>query len=269
MTIILIVLTLILGASVGSFISVVIHRINKNQKGIFFGRSKCPSCKKQLISLDLIPILSYAILKGKCRYCKQPISRNYLYLEIFTALLFVSIFLKFNFIINNVEGLYSINTSLLIQFILHLVYSIFLIAIFFYDLEFMVIPDLFLFPFIGISLISSLVMGNPNLINLLLAGIIMLIFFGGQILVSKGKWLGEGDLYLALSIGFILGWKLTLIFIVITYLIGAITSIVLLVNKQVKSKSQIAFAPFMVLATLVTFFFGDQILAWYLQTLSL
>ena len=105
-------------------------------------------------------------------------------------------------------------------------------------------------------------------INILIALGIAVIFFGGQILLSKGKWLGEGDLYFAISMGFLLGWKLFIIAIVLTYIIGAFLSIILLTFKKAGAKTKIPFAPFMVIGTFTTIFIGPEILDWYLKMLS-
>ena len=108
-------------------------------------------------------------------------------------------------------------------------------------------------------------MGTPDIINALIAVAAALLIFGGQILVSKGKWLGEGDLYLAIAIALILGWEIFLLFVVLSYFIGAITSIPLLATKKTGLKSAVPFCPFMVLAAFLCIFFGDEIIAWYLQ----
>ena len=253
------ILTFILGASIGSFISVVNHRIKHNEPGIFFGRSKCPNCKTQLKSLDLIPIFSYILNGGKCRYCNKKISSTYVALELFTGFSFLAIF-----------TMYPITDSptALIPFIAYLVYTGIFSAIFFYDLENKEIPNIFLYGIIIAGFIGSLLIKTPDLENMLIAVIIAVFFFGGQIVLSKGKWLGSGDLLLAIGIGLILGPAKTVLMIVLSYTLGAAISITLLITKKANRKSQVPFAPFLILGTLLAIYFGDSIVNWYLQTLT-
>lgn len=265
MNLIISIFSFILGTSIGSFLSVAIHRIHNNQPGIFLGRSTCGHCKKQLEWTDLIPILSYVMLKGKCRYCDEKLSIHYLFLELSLGLIFLSIVLNFPFI-NEVTN--EVNWQNILHTFFFSIYSTFFIGIFFYDLKYMQIPSIFLFPFIAVTLIGSLFFGEPEISNMIIAFIISLVFFGGQILISKGKWLGGGDLYLAISMAFIFGWKLFLISIVLTYIIGSIISIILMIAAKTDIKSKIAFAPFMILASLITIFYGENILKWYLSLLN-
>ena len=256
------ILIFLLGASIGSFLSVVIYRIRTNKKGIIFGQSQCQSCKKKLTSLDLIPIVSYIVLRGKCRKCSKKISPQYIFLEIITGLVLVAIYTKFPFFLTG-----TISLSTLLPFILFSIYSIFFIAIFFFDLRTSKIPDAFLFPLIGITIIGSLILGTPGIISMILAALIALIFFGGQILLSKGKWLGEGDLIFSFSLAIIFGWQLFLVSIISGYFVGAMVSIPLLISKKAKLKATIPFGPFLVIGAFITIFFGLDILEWYLATL--
>lgn len=265
---ILIILTFILGASIGSFLSVVIDRINRKKKGIILGHSECPHCKKRLTSIELIPVLSYLLQNGKCRHCGKKISPNYLYLELFTGIVFTALLLRFPILFEAGKG-YDLSWKNLIEFTLNLIYGGFFVAIFFFDLEHQKIPDLFLFPLIGITTIGALITGTHDVWSIAMALGISAIFFGGQILISKGKWLGEGDLLLAVSMSLIFGWQQLLVAIIITYLIGGIVSAILLSSKKVTGKTHVPFAPFLVLGTLITILFGQDILSWYIGSLTL
>ena len=127
MQIILIVFTFILGTALGSFISVLNDRIIRNRKSIVFGRSACPKCKKRLTARDLVPLFSYIILKGKCRHCGKKISAHYPALEVITGLAFVSMFLYFPFL----DDKLTVSWPALSALAIHLVYTVFLVAIFF------------------------------------------------------------------------------------------------------------------------------------------
>ena len=258
----------IVGTCCGSFLSVIIHRVRKKQKGIFFGRSNCVHCKKKLAAKDLIPLLSYILLKGRCRYCHKTLGPYYFFLEFITGLIFLLIYFKFSFLIEK-NSLLLIDWKTLYETFLYFIYSLFFVGIFFYDLQYMEIPNLFLFPLIFVSLAGSLILGSPGLISIIIALGIALIFFGGQILLSRGQWLGEGDLYIAIAMAFIFGWQMLLVAITLMYIIGAIISIILLATKNAKSKSKIPFGPFMIMASFVTIFTGQEILNWYLKLINL
>jgi len=263
----LIILIFILGASLGSFLSVVIDRIRHKRKGIFFGRSACPHCKNKLGTLDLIPILSFITLKGQCRYCGKPISPHYLSLEVITGVVFTTLFFRYPFF-SQTDLLLDFDPKVLLDFSISCVTSLFLIAIFFYDLLYSEIPDIFMFPLIGVAFAGSLIMGTPSFFSMLIAGAIALVFYGGQHLASKGKWLGEGDIYLGIATSFILGWELFLTSVVITYILGGAIATYLLLSKKVTGKTQIPFAPFIILGTFVTIFFGQELLQWYTGSLT-
>jgi len=267
-TIIISIFVFILGVSIGSFLSVVIFRIRKNQKGILFGRSMCQHCKKTLKARDLIPIISYLSARGKCRYCRKKITPHYLFLEIATGLIFVLMYLKFPFVLEKGSHFaFEIQWKLALECLFYFIYSAFFIGIFFYDLQFMEIPDVFLFPLIALTLLGSLIF-QTDIVSLVIALGIVVVFFGGQILLSKGKWLGEGDIYFGISMGFLFGWKLFLVAIVLTYIIGSFLSLFLLFFKKAGRKTKIPFAPFMVLGSFATIFVGQEILTWYLKMLS-
>lgn len=263
MDLFLLFLIFVTGASLGSFLSVVLHRFQKKEQGIFLGRSKCPSCKKNLESKDLIPLISFMILRGKCAYCKTKINPAYFFLELSMGLLAILFYLKFPFMMENV-----LLWGNILLFLLHLVYSLLLLGIFFYDLRHMQIPDVLLFPLIGLTFIGSILISGMNFLNMMIALGIIMLFLGGQIVLSKGKWLGSGDLYLGISMAFLLGWEKLLVAIVITYGIGAAISLMLLFNKKINAKAKIPFAPFMVLGTFSSIFLGEKILLWYLNFLN-
>ncbi len=255
----------ILGASFGSFIGVITERIHKGKKGIWFGRSMCVWCRKKLSAIDMIPIFNYFYLKGKCRHCKKKIPAHYPGLELFSGLTFATLFLRYPF--TGMTGL-VVDMNNLLPFAVFSVYAFLLISIFFYDLLYSEIPDMFMFPLIALAFIGSFILGAPGLMSLLIGVGIALCIFGGQYLLSKGTWLGEGDIYLSIAMACIFGWQLFLIALTITYFIGGLTAAFLLLTKKVTQKSRVPFAPFMVLGTFITIFLGDEILNWYLTSVT-
>lgn len=256
------------GASLGSFISVLNYRIKNNKKGILFGFSVSEHTGRRLKTWELIPIISYAILGGKDRVTKQRISPHYIFLEIITGLVVLCVFLKYPFL-NVIPALSEpvFMWNMFVPFCFYTVYSIFLIAVFFYDLQNKEIPDLYLWPFFIIAVTGTFIMGTPTIINAFISLVIAAGFFGSQHFLSKGKWLGDGDLYLSLSLAVILGWKLFIVAVIAAYFSGAIISIILLASKNSKLKSAIPFGPFLVIGTFAAIFFGNEIISWYLSTI--
>ncbi len=269
MTAIVMIFLAILGASVGSFLSVVIFRLKHKQKGAIVGRSRCPHCKKTLTTYDLIPVLNYILLGGRCRYCHKPISLYYFFLEITTALIFLLMYLRFPFIIEgSMISDYSIDLMVAVQYVFSTVSSTLLIGIFFFDLQYMEVPDILIYPLIFIGLVGTLITKAVDFPSLLIAVLGALVFFGGQRFLSKGKWLGEGDVWVAIAMAVMFGWKLLIVAVSLSYIIGAVLCIILLATKAVNSKSKIPFAPFLVFGTFATILYGNEILAWYMSLLK-
>jgi leader peptidase (prepilin peptidase)/N-methyltransferase len=207
------------------------------------------------------------MLKGSCRYCNKKYSSQYFYLELFTAVVITGLFFLNPFVTETINGEIMVSSVVALTFTLKSIVSLILIGIFFYDLKHLEIPDVFLFPFIGVSLITSLVLGQPDFISIVIAAIIALVFFGGQIFLSKGEWLGEGDLYIGLGMAALFGWQLFLVALVISYLIGGTSAAFFLSMKKVNAKTKVPFAPFLVLGTFITLFSGTDILNWYIHFL--
>ncbi len=248
-------LILAIGISFGSFLTMLIPRIHEKESGIFLGRSHCGFCKKTLRARDLIPIASYLIHKGKCAFCKEKISTLYPTIELSTGIMFALIYAKFPFE----------NTSGIPLTAFYLAISLALIFTFFYDIKYLEISDIILLPAIVLSLIKSFAVGSPSIKSALIGGFIGISFFLIQILISKGKWVGTGDIRIGALMGVFLGWQMTLAALVISYVIGSIASIALLATKQKKIGSKIALGPFLVTGTFITLFFGEKIITWYLN----
>jgi prepilin signal peptidase PulO-like enzyme (type II secretory pathway) len=238
----------VLGLVFGSFLSVMIHRIHTGKGGIIFGTSQCPHCKKKLGPAELIPVFSYLIQGGKCKKCKKMISWHYPTLELSAGLLFLAM---------GLVGLAPLP--------LYLFYGLVLIFIFFYDILYLEIPDHIMFPAIIVAFFAAFLPETLDIKDALIGAAILLIFFAAQILLSKGKWLGGGDLRIGAFMGLILGWQLTLLATFSSYIIGSVISVGLLASGQVSRKTMIAFGPFLVLGTLVALFYGPQLIDWYLK----
>lgn len=273
MTILIATITFIIGTVIGSFLSVVLYRLHAKKKGIFLSRSMCPSCKKPLKWNHLIPLFSWLFLKGKCGYCGKKISSHYFVLELTTGLLFLFAFLNWNFLeaipstVTPTFANYSINWSIFETFLFYIIEFAFLICIFFYDLMYQEILDRLSIPSIAIAIAGGIVLNLVSIPSMLIGGIGIFSFFALQLILSKGKWIGGGDLRLGALMGFLLGWKMGLIALVLAYLFGSIISIILLISSRVTRKSAIPFGPFLVTGTLLAIFYGNEILNWYLNSL--
>ncbi|MFA5124513.1 MAG: prepilin peptidase [Patescibacteria group bacterium] len=240
----------IIGLVIGSFLNVVVWRLHSGEP-IVFGRSKCPHCQAGLQPKDLVPLLSFILLRGRCRYCRQPISWQYPIVELAGGLLFVLA--------------YILHPQLLV-FLRDIILVSILIIVFVYDLRWQLIPDQVTIPAIILLFIFSLLLGS-NLWLLIFAVLVGFGFFGLQYLVSSGRWIGGGDLRLGALMGAVLGWPLLIVALLVAYIVGAIVSVVLLISGKAKAKTPVAFGTFLALGTLVALFWGERIINWYLGLL--
>jgi leader peptidase (prepilin peptidase)/N-methyltransferase len=257
------VLFFLLGLCIGSFLNVVIYRVPK-ELSIAKGRSACPSCGKTLGVWDLIPLFSYLGLKGKCRYCKEKVSPRYILVELITGLTFVAIFLK-----------YGLNLEF---FAFSFLISI-LIAVFFIDLEHMIIPDglvitglvggaaiilyhgLWGFDYYGFGASWWWPLLGMVVCPLILIGIAIMgsLFFGGA------EVMGGGDIKIYAPIGIFLGVEMVLVSLFFSFIIGGFVGGILILFKKKQKGAHIPFGPFIVIATFITILFGKEILLLYLS----
>jgi len=249
-----IVFLFFLGIIFGSFINCVVYRL-KNKKTIL-GRSFCPNCKHTLGFFDLIPLFSLIFLKNKCRYCQKKIGWQYFLGELSTGLIFA---IGYWFYFLKPEASFNI-----LALVFYLIISVFLIIIFLYDLKYYLVADIIVWPAIIISFLFNLLLLKVDLLNLLIAGGVGALFFGLQFLISKGKWIGGGDILIGLLIGFIVGWPKIIVVLFLSYILGSLVGLFLLILKKKKLSSKIPFGPFLVFSIWLTILFGDFILNWYL-----
>lgn len=247
----------IFGTIIGSFLNVLILRYNSNV--LKRERSECFSCGHELAFYDLIPILSFIFLKTRCRYCKSKISFQYPLVEFFTGLTFLLVYIKVN----------SFSLDLFFYF---LVFSI-LIAIFVYDLRHKIIPDGLVYTLIAISLFKTLLLNNFYFLSLFSTGVLVMslpLFL--LWLISSGKWMGFGDVKLTLALGLLLGFWDGVGALTLSFWLGAIIGLILVLllkllshkSKNLTIKSEIPFAPFLILGFAIVFFtnFNPLILFW-------
>jgi len=251
------------GLIIGSFLNCVIYRLalpSANEGGGLKNRSYCPHCKHLLSWQDLIPVFSFIFLKGKCRYCQKPISLQYPIVEISTGLMFLLIFNQFSIGEEDFVLFFtfaSTNGSSVFNF-LNLIYywtiASFLIVIFVYDLKHYIIPDKVIYPAIAIALIF-----NYSILSAILAA----AFFLSIVLISRGKWMGVGDIKLAFFMGLVLSWPNILLALFLAFFIGATVGVGLIISNKKTLKSEIPFGPFLVTGTFLVLFWGNELISWY------
>ena len=239
------------GLTIGSFLNVVICRLETNES-ILISRSHCPKCKVILKWYDLIPVFSFIFCKGRCRYCDKKIIWQYPMVEIITGLLFLLIF-NFQFSIFNL--------------IYYLIIISFLIIIFVYDLKYYLILDKVIFPAIIIVGIFNFLISPEGWQFSILSAFGASLFFLLLVLVSKGKWMGLGDVKFAFLMGLILSWPNILLGLFLSFFSGAIIGIILILFGKKGLKSQIPFGPFLVGATVLIMLYGQYLNSWYYSLL--
>ncbi|MDO8240731.1 MAG: prepilin peptidase [Candidatus Moranbacteria bacterium] len=268
----MILIFFVLGLIVGSFLNVVVYRLNLAESFVT-GRSHCTHCKATIAWYDNIPVISFILLKFRCRNCKTKISWQYPLVEIFTGLLFAVIGYKFFDVID---------VSTWASTVYYLGIVSFLMVIFVYDFLYMEIPGLALWPAIGFAIVFNLFfdwattgltgsVGGQGGIGVLdslvysgtLGAVVAFAFFFAMVAISKEKWMGMGDAYLVILLGLILGWPNILLALMLAFSLGAIFGIILIALKQKKMSSQIPFAPFLVLGSLIAMFWYQPIVDWY------
>ena len=247
------IFVVILGGLWGSFANVCIHRLPQN-KGVVSGRSHCPKCKKEIVWQDNIPIISYLILKGKCRKCKRKISSQYPMVEMINILLFLIIYFLFGI---------SLTTILL------MILSLSFLIIFFIDLKHFIIPNSLTFSMMILGFIKSfdpnLNSIFPNYINSLIGGlfgygiIFSIIFFYKQIRKKEG--MGLGDAKLLAVIGFWFGWIAIPFVLFLSSIFALVFVIPDLIKKNKKMTSQIPFGPYIILATIFYLVFRNNFIS--------
>ena len=267
----------VFGAAVGSFLNVVIHRV-PNEESIVFPNSACPNCKSLIKPYDNIPILSWLILRGRCRDCKNPISPRYPAVELLTALLFALVFWQI-----------GLNVFLPVA----LIFVTAVVALIFIDAENMILPNVITYPLLIFALLIRLIypivfdvlyfadfkvyplnqMGNyPVWVTSLFGAILGGLIGGGSLWLVGEIWkrlrgvdaMGLGDVKMMFGVGALLGWQLTLLSIFLGSFSGAIIGIFLISRQKDKNmQTQIPFGVFLGIGSIISLLFGEQLIKWY------
>lgn len=233
----------------------------RNRYSILLGRSMCPSCHHQLAPTDLIPVVSWVLLHGKCRYCSKPISWQYPVVELLVALIFV---------LSYVWWPLGFSTAGSFSFGLWLIFLTAFVALGIYDLRWFILPDRIVYPLIGLALLEMVIRatvfgGGWRLVIAAFWGVFFLAgLFYSFYVISKGTWIGFGDVKLAVVLGLLVGGPLmALLLIFLASVFGSILAIPLLIKGQARATTQIPFGPFLLVATILVVIFGNHISGWY------
>jgi prepilin signal peptidase PulO-like enzyme (type II secretory pathway) len=257
----------ILGLAVGSFLNVVVYRLRMAET-LVMDRSHCPHCKETIVWYDNIPVISFILLKFRCRNCHEKISWQYPLVEILAGILFVLVGYYFFQIDQTFSWIASAYYLAIISFLL---------VILVYDFLYMEIPSIVLALGIFLAIVFNLFADGSKEIFLgmqaldfstysgVLAAIVSFSFFFLMVAVSKEKWMGMGDAYLVIFLGLIVGWPNILLALLLSFSFGALAGIGLILGKKKKMGSQLPFAPFLVLGTIVTIFWHEPVIRWYLN----
>lgn len=245
------VMVFVFGLIVGSFCNVVIYRLPLGNSIVTPG-SRCRSCDNSIRPWDNIPILSYFILNGRCRSCREPISVRYPIVEFTSAILYLTLYLKF---------------GLSILFVIYALMASTLVVVALIDLDHKIIPNIITLPgiLVGLSLSLQLLPITPltSLLGVLIGGALFYLIA----LISKGG-MGGGDIKLIAMIGAFLGWHGTLFTIFSSALLGAVVGIMLMVLGKKGRKDKVPFGPFLSFGAILFMLSGDDLVQWYLELLS-
>jgi len=240
------------GLLIGSFLNVCIYRLPQNES-IVTPPSRCMSCSTRLKPWDLIPVVSYLLSRGHCRYCNASFSARYALVELLTGLLFVWCLQVFGYSLLLVKAL---------------IFTSFFIVITFIDYDHQLILDKVLVWLAGAGVVINLWTGSVGIVDMLIAGAIG----GGLLLIIilvSGGGMGAGDMKFTAALGLCFGWQYILVILLLSFLFGGIGGIVLMACNIKSRKDLIPFGPYIALAALATLLYGDDIITWYLGNLML
>lgn len=244
----------ILGIILGSFLNSWIWRLRENIKIIGKTFSICVHCRRQLRWYENIPLVSYLVLHGCCRTCKKYIPFHYVLVELFTPGLLILV--SYHCI-----RLGHFSEWLLLRNILFLS---FLIVIFIYDWLYREVVTELTWAGAVLGFLINYFFLNYHLGNIFVGFAVMGGFFLAQYLISKGRWIGGGDVRLGFMFGIWLGWPVALVSLFISYILGAIVSVGLLVTKKVNRETEVPFGSFLAVGTFIAMLYGSNIINWYL-----
>lgn len=243
---VVILVAALFGLGLGSFVNVLVIRTHQ-QASPWFGRSRCVSCGHHIAWYDNIPLISFAALRGRCRHCQRTLSWQYPLVEATTATLFSLVAWQLGLTWWTIWA-WAIVTVM--------------VAIAVYDARWSLLPDNFSIALAIIGVGWPLFAG-VTWIDVLLGGVIGVGFFGAQYLVSRGRWVGSGDIVLAGALGLLLGWRMLGLALLLAYFIGSLVAAIMLATRRQQASGAMAFGPYLVAGAFLAWLWGEQIIDWY------
>jgi leader peptidase (prepilin peptidase) / N-methyltransferase len=241
----------LLGLSVGSFLNVCVHRLPRRQSLVHPG-SRCPHCGYVLRWYDNIPVVSYLLLRGRCRVCRESIAIRYPALELATLLLFL------------VHGAVFGWSALLV---VRLLFACAMVVLFAIDLEHHLLPDVITLPGIVAGLLFSIVLPPgivDSLLGVLVGGGVLWLIGEAYYRYSGQEGMGGGDVKMLAMIGAFLGWKLVLVTLVLSSVAGSLIGVVVIAVKRGGMKYALPYGTFLALGALAASLVGERLVSWYL-----
>lgn len=261
----MILIVFIFGLVVGSFLNVLIYRSVRGENWVT-GRSRCDHCRKIIPWYDNVPLFSFLVLRGKCRFCHKAIALQHPAIEMMTALLFAWWYaIGFTFF-RLVEAPLTI-----IQPGFWLIVGIFMLIIFIADWLYQIIPDFANIGLLGLALIYRIYLSYVHIMRwedfayALITGVVMMTLLFIIWLLSKGRGMGFGDVKFALGMGILLGWPRAMVAFLLAFWLGALFGIILIVFRIKKMKDKIAFGPFLIMGTAIALVIGNQLWNAYIK----
>lgn len=240
-------LAFIFGILIGSFLNVCIYRVPENED-IVFTPSHCSTCDEKIKWYDLVPIISYVLLKGRCRNCNEKVSIQYPVIELLNGVAYMGLFWYFGLEVEFFIGAVLFSTLLVMSII---------------DFRHMIIPNGLNY-FLLVVALFHLVYDREHIVDYIIGGVIVSGILYSITLVTKGK-MGLGDVKLMAVSGLLLGWKNIVLSLFIGSVVGSVIGIFLILIGKIKRKQPIPFGPFLGLGIMISYVFGDYIIAWYLS----
>ena len=264
----------ILGACMGSFVNALVWRVHEQSRltkksqlkqrqelSVVKGRSMCPDCRHELGVADLLPIISWVSLRGRCRYCKSPIGWQYPLVEAITAMLFICSYVYWPF---------ELDSAGLTGFIAWLGILTGFVALTVYDIRWMLLPNRILHPLYALGLVFAVsrIVGNSDVAADVVMLLVTMAVTGGLFHLlfemSQGRWIGGGDVRLGYLIGLLLlRPELGLLMLFTASLLGTLMAMPQLFRKKLTRFSHIPFGPFLMAATMIVLLFGQSLVDWY------
>lgn len=238
----------ILGLLIGSFLNVCIYRVPKGES-VAFPPSHCTSCSTKIKSYDLIPVISYIFLGGKCRGCGEKISIRYPVLELFTGIMFYLTYIQYGLTLNTLKFIILISiliVTAMIDFDTHYTYSYITYSGIAIGVIFMLIEKFYL---------------NQAITTYLIGLGIGVLVIGAIVFLTRG--MGEGDIEIAALCGIFIGWQNTLAMLLLSFVLGALYGVTLIIFRQKSRKDEIAFGPFLAMGSIIAIFWGNRLISIY------